>query len=136
MKTNPCDMVYSYSIVRTPRDEYGEERLTRYLERYGNRIVDFRPPRIDEEYLTAMMEREVDRCGLDFYMDTPRFILGPPPKPLKKFLVEVWDEPPKVGDTYVYHSELQNGAFLGTRCGDNDRDYENKHKATLTEVKE
>lgn len=136
------NFVYKVQTVveKTPEMEYGSI-LSRVWEKFGERIIDFRPPKKDDIWVdifnleispadAAYAEAEYEKIMVEF----PRFILRPTPKVLGEYKVTVYNEPPKRGEYYTCtatsFSHALDDAIL-RRSGEMDKPYENYYRVAI-----
>ena len=110
------DFKYTYEKTILPREKYGS-RLDSVMKQFENRIVDFRPPRKGEIFVTVTLGLE-GVADEDMGSSEPRFILCPPLRRIT--LVEVLPEGNNVlhnGDYFQYSGESTFHKYLqsGTR---------------------
>lgn len=95
------DLFYEYQEVKkkTPGVVYGA-----YAEEYFNlhkdNIIEFRPPKKGERSV-SWLDGNVIVVEEDFAIGNPRYIIRPVPKIIGRYVVDVYDCPPKAGERSI-----------------------------------
>lgn len=102
------DLVYEYSVRKTPVQHYGSD-MEFYYKKWKDEIIGFRPPKKGERVVSWLSGRE-EIASEDYEEGNCRFILRPKPKVLRRYTVTVYDEEPRF-DSYVTHWPPNVGYF-------------------------